>query len=394
MSAEPATNEGPGIHGRVAVVGVGESRYYKRGASPVSEFRLALDAILAAAEDAGIDVREIDGFCSYANDRNSPVRLAQALGCHDVAFSNMFWGGGGGGGAGAVGNAAAAVLAGFGKYVVAYRSLAQGQFGRFGQARPMAVAEGSSAYTAPYGLFVPAQRIAIQTRAFQDKYHIGQDPLAAIALASYHHAQSNPRAVMYGRPLNREAYDNSRWIAEPFHLFDCCQENDGAAAVILTTAERARDLQQKPVYVLAAAQGFDPTYTDAPIPASGSANFRTVGRRIWEAAGVQPDDVDVAQVYENFTGGTLMSLVENGFCAPEEVETYCTLDNFLAPSGKLPLNTSGGNLAECYTHGLELQNEAVRQVRGTSTAQVPNVHLSFVAAGPVTGVVSNVLYSD
>lgn len=392
--ADPGTSNDYGIIRQVAVVGVGESRYYKRGASPFSEFRLALDAILAAADDAGIDARDIDGFCSYSNDRNSSVRLAQALGCHDVGFSNMFWGGGGGGGAGAVGNAAAALLAGYGKYIVAFRSLAQGQYGRFGQARPVPVAEAPMAYTAPYGLFTPAQRIAIQTRAFQHQYQIGQDPLAAIALASYHHAQFNPRAVMYGRPLTREDYDNSRWIAEPFHLFDCCQENDGAAAVILTTAERARDLKQKPVYVLAAAQGFDPAYRDMPIPSSGAANFRTVGSRIWEAAGVRPRDIDVAQVYENFTGGTMMSLVENGFCAPEEVEEFCTLENFLAPNGKLPLNTSGGNLAECYTHGFELENEAVRQVRGTSTAQVPNVHLSFVAAGPVTGVVSNVLFSD
>lgn len=135
---------------------------------------------------------------------------------------------------------------------------------------------------------------------------------------------------------------------------------------------------------LAAAQGLDPAYVDVPIPASGSANFSTVDPRLWAAAGVQPQDVDVAQVYENFTGGTMMSLVENGFCAPEEVEAFCTLENFSAPDG---------NLAECYTHGLELENEAVRQVRGTSMAQVPNVHLSFVAAGPVISVVSNILFS-
>jgi acetyl-CoA acetyltransferase len=383
-----------GIDRQVAVVGVGESTYYKRGGSPFSEFRLALIAILAAAEDAGVDVRDLDGFCSYSDDRNTPTRLAQALGCRDVGYSNMVWGGGGGGGAGAVGNAAAALLAGYARYVVVYRSLAQGQFSRFGQAPSIAVAPGARAFTAPYGLFTPAQRIAIQTRRFQHQHGIGQDPLAAIALASYRHAQSNPRAVMYGRPLTRERYDASRWIAEPFHLFDCCQENDGAAALILTTSERADDLPQPPVYVVAAAQGLDPAYVDMPIPASASANFTTVGPRLWNAAGVAPSDVDVAQVYENFTGGTMMSLVENGFCTADEVEEFCTLENLSAPTGRLPLNTSGGNLAECYTHGLELATEAVRQVRGTSTAQVPDVHLSFVAAGPVTSVVSNVLFSD
>jgi acetyl-CoA acetyltransferase len=223
------------------------------------------------------------------------------------------------------------------------------------------------------------------------RYGISQDALAAIALASYQHAQFNPRAIMYGRPLSREDYDNSRWISEPFHLFDCCQENDGAAAVILTTAERARDLKQKPVYVLGAAQGFDPAYSQ---PQSGAANFATVGRRIWQATGVQPKDIDVAQVYENFTGGTLMSMAENGFFAPEDANAFCTLENLSAPGGRLPLNTSGGNLAECYTHGLELVNEAVRQVRGVSTAQVPDVELSFVAAGPVTDVVSNIVFCN
>ena len=158
---------------------------------------------------------------------------------------------------------------------------------------------------------------------------------------------------------------------EPFHLFDCCQENDGAAAVILTTAERARDLKQKPAYVLAAAQGSGDRYalmTYASTPYA-SANFDTVAPRLYAMAGVEPTDVHVAQVYDNFTGGVLMGLVEHGFCAPEEVMDFVTEENLTAPDGRLPLNTSGGNLAECYMHGLELVTEAVRQVRGASTCQ-------------------------
>jgi acetyl-CoA acetyltransferase len=222
---------------------------------------------------------------------------------------------------------------------------------------------------------------------------IGQTPLKAIALASYHHAQANPRAVMYGRPLTSEDYDNSRWIVEPFHLFDCCMENDGAAAVILTTAERARDLRQKPAYLLAAAQGSD--YRQAAsahnAPDYGTSNFKTVARRLYAMAGIEPKDVDVCQSYENFTGGVMMSLVEHGFCAPDEVEEYMTFENFRAPDGRLPLNTSGGNLAECYMHGLELITEAVRQVRGSSTAQVPGVNISMVCSGPMVQPVSSLV---
>ena len=228
------------IKDKVAIAGIGETKYYKRGTAPLPEFRLACEAIIKAAEDAGIAVTDIDGFASYSNDRNDASRLATALGLPHLAFSNMFWGGGGGGGSGAVANAAAAVAAGYAKYVVVFRALAQGQFGRFGQAAPMKNISGDFAYTMPYGLMSPAQMFAMRVRRFMHEHHVEQDALAAVALAAYHHAQSNPRAVMYGRPLTREAYDESRWIVEPFHLYDCCLENDGAAAVIVTTSsERA-----------------------------------------------------------------------------------------------------------------------------------------------------------
>ena len=137
------------MRGKTAIVGIGETTYYKRGQSPDPEVKLVLDAIQLAAEDAGIDVREIDGFAAYANDRNDPPRLMTALGIKDLTFSNMVWGGGGGGGSGAVANAVAAVVAGYSKYVVVYRGLAQGQFGRFGQGPQTPTAPGGAAFTAP-----------------------------------------------------------------------------------------------------------------------------------------------------------------------------------------------------------------------------------------------------
>jgi acetyl-CoA acetyltransferase len=381
------------IRGRVAIVGVGETAYYKHGQAPEPEVKLALQAILAACADAGLDPRAIDGFASYSNDRNDPSRLAAALGIPELRFSNMQWGGGGGGGSAAVGNAAAAIAAGYADCVVVFRALAQGQFQRFGAAPPAATASGEAALTFPYGLISPAQRFAMRVMRFMRDHGIGPGAQRAIALASYHHAQNNPRAVMHGRPLTPDAYDQSRWIVEPFRLFDCCMENDGAAALILVSAERARDMRQRPAYLLGVAQGSE--YRNAArghnAPTYASSSFTTVAPHLYAMAGVMPKDVSVVQSYENFTGGVLMSLVEHDFFTADEANEFLTLDNLIAPSGRLPLNTSGGNLAECYMHGLELQIEAVRQLRGQSSNPVPGAHVAMVISGPMVTPVSSML---
>ncbi len=381
------------IRDKAAIVGVGETRYYKRGGAPVSEFRLACEAIMKAAEDAGIAVSDIDGLASYADDRNEPIRMASALGLRELRLSNIFWSGGGGGVAGAIGNAAAAIAAGYANYVCVFRALAQGQFYRFGAAPAPKTVSGNAMYTIPYGMGTAAQMIALSTRRFMHEHNLKQDALAAVAMASYYHAQFNPRAVMYGRPLTREQYDNSRWIAEPFHLYDCCMENDGAAAVIMTSAERARDLKHKPAYVMAAAQGssFRQGAGVHNAPDYGTSNFKTLAPRLFEMAGITPQDVDVAQCYENFTGAVVMAMVEHGLCAAEEANEFFRFENLTWPDGKLPINTSGGNLAECYTHGMELINEAARQVRGDSTCQVPDCEISLVIAGPAVPLVSDLI---
>ncbi|HEY7255019.1 MAG TPA: acetyl-CoA acetyltransferase [Methylomirabilota bacterium] len=381
------------IRGKVAIAGVGETAYYKHGRAPQPEFALALQAILRACEDAGLDPREVDGFASYSNDRNDPSRLAAALGLPELRFSNMQWGGGGGGGSAAVGNAAAAVAAGYADCVVVFRALAQGQFQRFGAAPPGGTVSGEAALTFPYGLISPAQRFAMRVMRFMHDHGVRQEAQRAIALASYHHAQANERAVMHGRPLTAEAYDASRWIVEPFRLFDCCMENDGAAALVLVSAERARDLRQPPAYLLGVAQGSE--YRNAArghnAPTYATSSFTTVAPHLWEMAGLGPKDVSVVQSYENFTGGVLMSLVEHGFFAPEEANDFLTFENLIAPGGRLPLNTSGGNLAECYMHGLELQIEAVRQLRSQSTSQVPGARVGLVISGPMVTPVSSML---
>ncbi len=384
------------LRGSAVIAGVAETAYYKRGESPDAEFRLALEAIVKACANAGISPVEIDGFCSFSNDRSDASRLAAALGTRELRLANMQWGGGGGGGSGAIANACAAIATGQADCVCVFRALAQGQFGRFGQGPQSSVISGHSAHTVPYGLMSPAQSFAMKVQRFMHDHGVHQNALRAISLASYHHAQSNPRAVMYGRPLTEEAYEASRWIVEPFHLYDCCQENDGAAAMILVSAERAAEFDHPPCYVLSALSGSHHR-AGAPVhntPDYATSTFKTLAPRLFEMAGVSPKDVDVLQSYENFTGGVLMSIVEHGFCKPEEVNAFFVNDRFIAPGGDLPLNTSGGNLAECYMHGLGLNIEAVRQIWGESTSQVSGVDVSMVISGPMVTPVSASIFGS
>jgi acetyl-CoA acetyltransferase len=198
---------------------------------------------------------------------------------------------------------------------------------------------------------------------------------------------------MRGKPLDSEKYDASRWIVEPFHLYDCCMENDGAAAIVLVSEERAKEFRQKPAYVLGAAVGSG--YRAGAIPHNSpryaSASFETVAPDLYRMARIDPSDVGVVQAYENFTGGVVMALAEHGFFKPEEANDFLTVENLTAPSGRLPLNTSGGNLAECYMHGFELVLEAVRQVRGVSTSQARRSDVAMVIGGPMVTPASNLI---
>jgi acetyl-CoA acetyltransferase len=385
------------MQGQAAVIGVGESAYYRRGKSPDTEFQLACTAIRNAVADAGLELGEIDGIVSYMDQRNDPLRLAQALGLRELRWAATTWAGGGNNAAAAVQLADAAVSAGYARNIVSFRALAQGQFGRFGRPRGLGHRVGGDmGWKAPYGLMSPAQECALHTNRFMHDHGISQEALCDIALACYANAQRNPRAVRYGQPLTREKYHASRWIVEPFHLYDCCPENDGAAAVVVTTKERAIDGPGKPVPILACAQGLGPVYGFTAFQERwlGSMYYENVGRAIWERAGVGPADIDVVQMYENFTGPVMIALCEMGFCAPEEVEAFVADGALEGPDAKLPFNTSGGNIGEAYIHGFELVVEAVRQVQGRSTCQVSDVELSLAVAGPGYAPGSAVLFGS
>ena len=384
------------MHGSGAVAGIGESIYYKRGESPHSEFQLACIAIRRAVEDAGLELADVDGFVSFTDQRNTPLRLARALGVKELRWTGIPWAGGGNSMAAAVQIADAAVSAGYARHVVVFRALAQGQFGRFGQAGGSggggAYMAGHLAWNGTYGMLTPAHQCALHTARFMHDFGISQEALCEIALACYANAQRNPRALRCGQPLTREAYHASRWVVKPFHLYDCCPENDGAAAAVVTTGERARDLRHRPAAILAAASGIGPQFGAFDTATLGSAHYRQVGKHLWEQAGCRPQDVDVAQFYENFTGPVLMALCEMGFTSPDGVEEFVSGGRLVGPDAAFPFNTSGGNIGEAYIHGFEMINESVRQIRGESTCQVKKAERVLVVAGPGYAPGSAVLF--
>ena len=389
---------------RAHLVGVGETRYARWGKiGDVTEHALACEAIRNAVADAGLTLDDVDGLASFADDRNEAVFLGAELGLPELRFGNMVWIPGGGGGCAAVANAAMAVETGQAEVVVVYRSLCQGQFFRFGtggvdasapaRPRPPTVQPASSllmasmGFVLPYGLVMAAAGYALPTRRHMHLYGTTSAQLGRIAVTFREHASRNPRAVMGGRPLSLEEHQASPMIADPHRLFDCCLESDGACAVVVTTAERARDLGKRPVEILASEQGAPKGFafghfTNANIPdelyATGACE--ALARRLFGKAGLGPADVDVAQIYDHFTGCVLLQLEDYGFCKRGEGGPFVASGALAWKGGSLPTNTHGGSLSEAYIHGLNHVVEGVRALRGESTSPVEGAEVCLVTS--------------
>lgn len=371
------------------IVGVGETAYAKRGGlSDRTELSLCVEAINAAAADAGISASEIEGFTSFGFERHEPAIVQAALAAPLLRYASIVWGGGGGGCSGAVMLAAMAVATGQCRYAVVYRSICQGQYERYGQYRARPLWGG---FVAPYGLMSPGMMVALTYRRFMEECGTTAEHLAEVAMTARANAQSNPRAVMNGRPLTREEYFASRMVADPFRLYDCCLETDGACALIVTTAELADQLQGPAVPILAAAQASGPRWTlgpmgshNMPVEDYATTNSREVAKAIYAQADLTPGDIDVAQIYDAFTGLIPMGLTDYGLCERSEVASFIE-SGALRQGGRLPINTAGGLHSEAYLHGLNLVIEATRQARGTAVLQVPGVRHSLVTSGGGTG---------
>ncbi|WP_405767152.1 lipid-transfer protein [Actinacidiphila glaucinigra] len=362
-----------------AIAGIGATPFAKH--LPESERALACRAILAALDDAGIEPHEVDGLASYTMEETDEVELAKAAGLGDLTFFSKV-GFGGGGSCATVAHLAAAVATGQATVGVAWRSRKRGSGPRPWTNTTVQLPTPAQ-WTRPFGLLRPADEIAMLARRYMHEYGATRDHLFNVALACRNRANQNPAAIMYDRPLTREMYMTSRWISEPLCLYDNCLETDGALACVVVSADRARDCRRRPVYVHSAAQGLPAQHhgmvnywTDDPL--TGPA--WTAARHLWKHADLTPEDIDVAQIYDAFTVLVPLSLEGYGFCARGEGGAF-TEGGALETGGRLPLNTSGGGLSEAYVHGFNLITEGVRQLRGTSTAQVPGARTCLVTAG-------------
>ena len=382
-----------GFRASTAVVGVGATDYFKRGTSPLSSTQLVLQAILRACEDAGADPRTIDGFVSYAGDSSEGLVVGAALGVHEVRWSTQVWGGGGGAVAAAVNCAAAAVHSGQASSVAVYRGLSEATDGRGAYNK----GHMGHLYVA-HGMMAPAQVCALRTQRMLEVDGVPPSTLEAVALAGYHHAQNNPRAVAYGQPLDHDRYRGARPISEPLRLFDCSRENDGATAILVVSAERAGDYRGVPAYILSGVQGAATGWTES---VENENNYTSAGfhpalvQRLWDGAQLTAADVDVAQVYENFTGPAVASMIDHGLCPPGPAAgEVLTVDNLTVERGHLPINTAGGNIAEGFVHGIGLVAEAVRQIRGGSPNPVAGAEVSLLIGGPMAPLVSSTVFGS
>jgi len=369
---------------QACIVGIGETTYWRWGGSDRNEFQLACQAVRTAAADAGLATSELDGLTSFADPPGESSVLQLALGMRALRFAATAWSGRGGGSCGAVALAAAAVESGHADAVAVVRSLCQGRSRRYGRSH---AGRTHTNFNAPFGLFGPPQMLALALQRYDHQWGLDPEAMYEVAQTCNDNAQRNPRAVMRGRVLNRESYFASRMIADPLRLFDCCQESDGACAVIVTTLERARDLPGKPVLIAAASQYAEAGWTtgymgshNVPIGDYGTGGQVALARHLYQRAGIGPEDIDVIEFYDHFTGMVVIALEDFGFCARGAGSAHVRAGHIRA-GGSTPLNTAGGCLAEAYVHGLNQVVEGVRQVRGTSTAQVPEVGHALVTGG-------------
>jgi acetyl-CoA acetyltransferase len=378
---------------RAAVVGIGATEFSKR--SGRSELQLAAEAVAAAIDDAGLSPEDVDGLVTYTMDTNPEIQVAQAVGIGELTyFTRIHYGGGAA--CATLQQAALAVSAGVAETVVCYRAFNERSGRRFGAGRAdwSATAEGVAMgwYTA-FGFMTPAAWVAMFARRYMHTYGATSEDFGLVSVADRKHAATNPAAYFHGQPITLADHQSSRLVVDPLRLLDCCQETDGGQAVVVTSLERARDLPHPPAVVAAAAQGAGrdqeamTSYYREDI--TGLEEMGLVGRQLWAQAGIGPEDVQTAVLYDHFTPFVLTQLEELGFCKPGEAKDFIA-GGRIELGGALPVNTHGGQLGEAYLHGMNGIAEAVRQVRGTAVNQVPDVEHVLVTAGtgvPTSGAV-------
>jgi acetyl-CoA acetyltransferase len=338
------------IKDKTAIVGIGWTRFSRDSGTTVAN--LAAEASLNAIHDAGLDVQDIDGIVThwYRPDTIQPRDLVEMLGlkrCNYQVYNNL----GGTWSSAAVLTAAMAVFAGVCKHVLVFRAMNGRSERQPGPSRPVRSAQ----FTLPFGLHVDAATFGPHVTAHMERYGTTTLDFAHLAVTQRNNAMLNRKAVMQ-TPISIEDHQASRWIVYPFRLLDCCLQTDGAGAVIVTSAERARDLRQAPVYISAGVGGMGKTNEWWETNGVNAAPF------LYEAAGITPTDVSLAELYDPFTGVCMLHMEDFGIAPRGEVGAWVTAGkNGL--DGETPVNTHGGLLSEAYLQGLNHTIEAVQQLR-------------------------------
>jgi acetyl-CoA acetyltransferase len=382
-----ATSVVSGIRDRAAIAGIGQTPFSKGLGR--SEYDMAVEAIWNACDDAGISPREIDGFVRYDMEQIDEEKLLSVLGNPLVRwFSGTPFGGGGS--AAVLVQAAAAITAGMAETVLVFRSRARGKYSGYGKDMKQGGRYWEKLATSlpdlnqwqvTQGLVSAFQEMAMISMRHRIEFGTTDDQYADVAIALREHALRNPNAVMK-TPMTRAEHHASRMISDPLRLLDCNIETDGAVAMIVTSAERARDLRQPPAVIRAGAM------------AAGSHHIRLstlfarlfedesparTARQLFAMADCTPQDIDCAFFYDFFTSMVIIALEQYGFAPRGEGGPFVQDGGLSWQGGRLPVNTNGGQLSEAFIHGFNNTVEAVRQIRGTSTSQVTDCELVLVA---------------
>jgi acetyl-CoA acetyltransferase len=379
------------IRNKGAIAGIGQTEFSKD--SGRSTLQTALEAIVEALDDAGLQPKDIDGVVKMsANDDVFEIDLLRSLNLSNLRFFAEIPHGGGAA-CGTVACAVSAVATGMADVVVTFRSLNERSERRFGESSLAGGLGGWMQYYLPHGLVTPAQWVAIFAQRYLYEYGHTTEEFGRVSVLCRKHAATNPHAMMYDRPITLEEHQNSRWISEPLRLLDCTLDTDGACAVIVVSAEKAKTLKAVPVYIAAVAQG---TGSRTEMMTSYQRNSLTrleeaeaTARELYRIAEMTPADIAMAQVYDHFTPFVLMALEAYGFAPPGKAPGLLR-EGRLELDGGMPMNTHGGHLGEGYLHGFGHIVEAVRQLRGCAVNQVSGVSNCLVTSGtgvPTSGLI-------
>lgn len=367
-----------------AIVGSGATPYYFRGESrPQTVNELIGKAVYAALDDAGLTIDDVDGLAFFAFGFDTALLIEQ-LGIRNVTFAHCV-SGFGNGMAGMLDLASMAIETGRAKTVV-FIGATQQIGRRVGQALSNFAATPDNVFHRIAGLGGPGQALALSARRHMHRYGTQREAFGEVVLAS-RAAAANRETAFRRKPLTLDEYMAAPMLADPLCKLDFCLETDGALSFVVTSAERAADLPQRPVYIKAVSQVADPDWgraffwlnqTDDAFTTAGAA---ATARRLYTLAGMGPQDIDVALIYDHFSPLVIMQLEDYGFCSRGEGGPFVQ-SGAIRLNGTIPVNPHGGHLSEAYVVGLTHIREAVEQLRGVAVNQIAGARTALVTGGP------------